>query len=346
MSSDLLEVVYANDQLAELDPAERRLALRSLLSDVEGAGSGTSLKYISDAIDGFGPLTELMTMPAVTDVLVNGPFEVWADDGVCLRRTDACFSNEGELRSLVDRLLGRAGARVDDSHPIADARLPDGSRMNVVVPPVAAHVHVSIRRFPESPLTIEDLHRRGTLTDGDLEILSSAVGKHKTIAISGGTGCGKTTLMNALLGLVPSCERVVTIEQTPELKPACDNRVSLLAREPNSEGRGAVSQQDLVRASLRMRPDRIVIGEVRGAEALAALSSMSVGHEGSMVTIHARSAAGVVPRFVTLALQAGSGASEESLRRQTLDSFDLFVHMQRDGGKRKVVEITDPNRMS
>jgi pilus assembly protein CpaF len=177
-----------------------------------------------------------------------------------------------------------------------------------------------------------------------MDLLTHAVAERKTIAISGGTGCGKTTLMNALLGLIPSTERIITVEETPELRPGCGHWVSLIAREANSEGRGLVTAADLVRTALRMRPDRIVVGEVRGAEAVAALAAMSVGHEGSMVTIHARSAGSAIQRFVMLALQAGTGATEDSFRSQAIECFDLFVHLQRDGSSRKVVEIRERTR--
>jgi pilus assembly protein CpaF len=347
MKGELLDVIYENDHLAELDPAERRLALRSLLAEtIPEHELVEAVKEISDAVDGFGPLTELMEDERVSDVMVNGPHEVWIDVGDGPTRTDIRFSDETELRTVADRLLGRASARVNASHPIADGRLPDGSRINVVVPPVAgAHTCVSIRRFPALPLSLEDLVLAGTVSDTQRDLLTRAVTERKTIAISGGTGCGKTTLMNALLGLVPSSERVVTIEETPELRPACVHRVSLIAREPNSEGRGLVTQADLVRTALRMRPDRIVLGEVRGAEAIAALAAMSVGHEGSMVTLHARSIGTVIQRFVMLALQAKSGASEDSLRRQAIECFDLFVHVQRRGSTRRVVDILEKAQM-
>jgi pilus assembly protein CpaF len=347
MSPDLLDVVYENDHLAELDVAERRLALRSILSEAAPEEQVTdALKEISDAVDGLGPLTDLMRRDGVTDVMVNGPSQVWVDEGAGPQLSDVTFGDEREVRSLAERLLARAGTRVDASHPIADARLPDGSRINVVVPPIAdAHTCISIRRFPEVSLDLQDLLSAGTLTEDQMKLLGEAVTEHRTIAISGGTGCGKTTLMNALLGLVPSSERVVTIEETLELCPACAQRVALATRESNSEGRGLVTQADLVRTALRMRPDRIIVGEVRGAEALAALSAMSVGHEGSMVTIHARSIAGVVPRFVSLALQANSGVSEHSLRQQAIECFDLYVHLQRSGPRREVVEILDRTQM-
>ena len=191
--------------------------------------------------------------------------------------------------------------------------------------------------------TMDDLRRRGMLTGDHADLLSDAVVARKSIAISGGTGTGKTTLLNALLGLVDASERVVVIEETQELRPLCPHHVGLLTRPNNMEGAGAIEMQDLVRAALRMRPDRIVIGEVRGAEAAAALAAMSVGHKGSMVTIHARSALEVIDRFVSLAMLAGSGLSESSMRRQVEAAFDLFVHLERASkGNRTIAEIAEP----
>jgi pilus assembly protein CpaF len=346
MTPELLDLVYDNDHLAELDIAERRLALRDLISESMPEDLLTeTVRKLSDAVDGFGPLTDLMQREDVSDVMVNGPNDVWVDSGYGPQPADISFRDEAEVRELADRLLGRAGRRVDASHPISDARLPDGSRISVVIPPIASpYACISIRRFPNQTLSIHDLVRARTVTDDQMRRLENAVKDRRTIVISGGTGCGKTTLLNALLALVPSSERVVTIEETPELRPRCAHHVSLVTREVNSEGRGSVAQARLVRAALRMRPDRIVVGEVRGAEALAALAAMSVGHEGSMVTIHARSAEGVIPRFVSLALEANSGASERTIREQAIECFDLFVHLQRTGPRRQVVEIVDTSR--
>lgn len=342
MRPDLLELVLKHDELAELDAAERRLALRDLLARNGSAnGIARAVTELADAIDGFGPLTSLMEDDLVSDVLVNGPHEVWVERAGSMVRTPIAFSSTDELLSLIDRLLARAGARADVEHPVADARLEDGSRIHVVLPPVAPYGPlVSIRRFRKAPWTLDDLLAEGMMSRQERVMLAQAVKGRSTIAISGGTGCGKTTLLNALLGEIDSTERVVLIEETQELRPPCEHHVSLLSRVANIEGRGALDVHELVRAALRMRPDRIVVGEARGSEALAALAAMSVGHKGSMVTVHARSAADVVDRLVSLSLQEGSGATEFSLRRQVDMAFDLFVHLDRsDKGRRKVVEI-------
>lgn len=241
---------------------------------------------------------------------------------------------------MIDRLLGAGGARVDVSHPITDARLPDGSRIHVVLPPVSGSAPLmSIRRFPQSPFTLDSLRKAGFMSRGQAADLERAVKDRKTIAISGGTGCGKTTLLNALLGEVSDGERVVTIEETPELHPTCAHAISLLTREANVEGLGRVDQKDLVRAALRMRPDRLIIGEVRGPEAMAAIAAMSVGHTGSMVTVHARSAKDVESRLVALALQADSHPSEHSLRLEVRRCFDVFVHLHRRNGVRGIAKL-------
>lgn len=341
MNQPLLDLVLANEGLAELDAGQRRLALRSL---VAGRTSPEEVAQVvaqlSDAIDGYGPLSELMRDDEVTDVLVNGPFYVWAERKGKLQLTDVSWDSAEHLSAFIERLLARAGGRADASQPIADARLADGSRVHVVLPPLAPEGPlVTIRRFPVAPFSMEDLVRRHMLNEECSRRLAGAVRDHTTIAISGGTGTGKTTLLNALLAHIGPTERVVVIEETPELVPSCAQAVSLVARTVNLEGKGEVTLPTLVRAALRMRPDRIVVGEVRGSEAVAALAAMSTGHEGSLVTLHARSAADAIERMATLALQASPGASETSLRRQVTDAFGLIVHLERSAGKRYIAEV-------
>jgi pilus assembly protein CpaF len=344
MREELLQLVLKHDELAELDPAERRLALRDLLVREGGeADVSHSLAELANTIDGFGPLTPLMEDDSISDVLVNGVDEVWVERAGRVERTSVRFNDLDELMHLIDRLVSHAGARADVERPVADARLQDGSRIHVVLPPVApSGPLISIRRFRKTAWRLDDLLAAGMMDNEQALTLAHAVHARKTIAISGGTGCGKTTLLNALLGEIDTGERVVLIEETQELRPSCLHHVELLARAPNIEGKGSIEMLELVRAALRMRPDRIVIGEVRGSEALAALAAMSVGHKGSMVTVHARSAGGVTDRFVSLALLAGSGLSETSLRRQVETAFDLFIHLDRaEDGRRVVIEIVE-----
>ncbi len=343
MTPDLLDLVLERDELADLDPAERRLALRSLVAEAVSAERIDGLvAELADAVDGYGPVGRLLRDDAVTDVLVNRWDDVWVERAGRLERTDVSFADEAHLRAFIERAIGAAGRRVDASHPISDASLPDGSRIHAVLPPVAPEgAVVSIRRFPHRPLSLDDLVAARMLDAERARLLIDSVQGGLTIGISGGTGSGKTTLLNALLGLVPASQRVVLVEETSELRPLCAHWVSLLCREANAEGRGRVDQTTLLRAALRMRPDRIVVGEVRGPEALVALAAMSTGHEGSMVTVHARSGARALERMVALALQAGSGASEDSLRHQVLDAFDLVVHLSRDErGIRRIESVT------
>jgi pilus assembly protein CpaF len=339
----LLDRAFAHDELADLDPAARRLALSALFAEeLEGVELTEAVSFVADEIDGYGRLTHLMDDDEVTDIVINGARDVWIDRGGEMVRTEVAFDGRDELTSFADRLMGRAGGRVDVSRPIADAQLPDGSRIHVVLPPIApSGPAISIRRFPRVRFSLADLAERDLLTLGQAESLRASVVERRTIAISGGTGTGKTTLLNALLGEVPATERVVLIEETRELAPSCAHFVSLVSRSSNAEDAGRVTQADLVRAALRMRPDRIVVGEVRGSEALVALGAMSTGHAGSLVSIHARSAADVPDRFVALAMQADAGRSGESVKRAVADSLDIVVHLERVGRTRRVSEIVE-----
>ena len=340
---NLHELVLERDDLAELDPAERRLALRELVAEAVPENElGPCVARLSDTIDGYGRLSPLMRDPLVTDVLVNGTGSVWVERGGAVEPTDVTFSFRGELLDLIDRLLGAAGVRVDTARPIADARLHDGSRIHVVLPPVSAGGPlISIRKFPSVRFGLGDLVERGMLDATKAALLEALVRDRRSIAISGATSTGKTTLLNALLGAVPDWERVVLVEELPELRPACAHAVSLIARPPNVENKGEVDLSALVRAALRMRPDRIVVGEVRGEEALAALAAMSTGHEGSMVTVHARGPDEALERLVTLALQAGSGASEGALQRQVTRALDVVVQLGRDSHGRRIVKVIE-----
>jgi pilus assembly protein CpaF len=329
VNARLRELVLEHDELAQLDPARRRLGLRKLVTVSEpGKDLGTVVVALADDVDGYGPVSRLMRDEDVTDILVNGPFEVWIERAGTLELTELRFEGNEALRAWVERRLSRAGARADAARPIA------------VLPPLAPHGPlISIRRFPRGRFDLDSLTAAGMLDSDDADFLRRCVGERVSVAISGSTSSGKTTLLNALLGLVGPSERVVLIEEVPELNPACCHFVSLVARAGNVEGRGAVELDELLRAALRMRPDRIVVGEVRGAEALAALGALSTGHEGSMVTVHASSASDALERMVTLALQAANGPCETSLRRQFHAAFGAVVHLERTPGGRRVGEI-------
>lgn len=340
MLADLLGLVYEHDELAELDPAARRLALRELFAQTDVDDVAETVARVADEIDGYGPVSALMDDDDTTDILINGPTEVWVEANGRLRPTPYRFDSVEHLRSWCERHVARAGGRLDGAAPISDVRLADGSRMHVVLPPVApSGPLVSIRRFPRQPRTLEALVSNGSMTESDAGLLASAITEARSIVVSGATGTGKTTLLNALLNLVPAEERVVVIEELPELNLDGDNRVSLTARNPNAEGRGEVTLERLVRASLRMRPDRIVIGEVRGAEALPALWAMSTGHGGSMLSVHASSAEEASPRLVDLALMAERAPGEQTLIREFERAIDVHVHLVRQQDKRTVGRI-------
>lgn len=344
MTGELLERIVEYDALADLDPAARRLALRSMLMPhAPGGEVGALVEQLCDRIDGFGPLSTLMRDDAITDILVNAPDDIWIERSGRLETADAAFEDCADLARFVDRMLADAGARADAASPIADGRLSDGSRIHVVLPPIAPDGPlVSIRRFPSTHFELGDLIERSMMTRTEGDALVGAVADRTSILISGATGSGKTTLLNALLSCVGRDQRVVLVEEIPEVVLPGPNFVRLTSRPANVEGRGRVDLAELVRASLRMRPDRIVVGEVRGAEALAALGALATGHEGSMLTVHAGSARDAVERIVTLALGAGGRASEDTLRRQVSASFGLVVHLQRDENRRRVEEMIAP----
>lgn len=339
----LLDLAFERDSLAELDPAARRLALRDLVHDhVDNGDAPLLLSQLADAIDGYGPLSQLMRDPTITDVLVNGPNEVWVERRGRLERVAGAFESHPLFEAFIDRFLGAAGTRVDASSPLGDARLPDGSRIHVVLPPVAPQPLLSIRKFPAHPFDLGDLVAASMMDAAIAKRLAGSVRGRCNVLISGRTGTGKTTLLNALLGVIPDDERVVLIEETAELHPACAHVVSLLARGPNLEGKGSIDLSALVRAALRMRPDRIVIGEVRGAEALTALDALSTGHEGSLLTVHARSASEAVDRVASLASRAVAGENLKDLQERVMAVFGLVVQLGRDpGGRRRLVEVRE-----
>jgi pilus assembly protein CpaF len=331
-----------HEELADASSRERTAAVRDLVaSHVAGADVEGMTALLLDDIDGYGPIAPLMRDPSVADILINGPGAVWADRGTGLALTDVRFDNTPDLISFVDRLVGWAGGRIDPSNPIGDVQLKDGSRMHVVRSPIAPlGPLVSIRKFPSQPLALDDLCKGGMFDEGVAADLRELVQQRRTVLISGGTGTGKTTLLNALLGEVAPTERVVLIEETPELRPAHAHSVSLLVRHPNVEGLGEIGQDELLRAALRMRPDRIVVGEVRGSESLTVLAAMSTGHPGSMATVHASSISGSVDRMVGLAMQAPQAPSEGSLRASLEEVIDVYLHVESVGGRRSLRDMS------
>jgi len=290
---------------------------------------------------GLGPLEELLADPAIEEVMVNGPEAVYVERGGRIERTEISFGSEGALRDAIERILAPLGRRVDELNPMADARLADGSRVNVIIPPLSVDgPALSIRRFAAARPGPDELVDSGTLT-GDLrDLLAAAVRRRRSVLISGGTGSGKTTLLNALSAYIDPAERVVTIEDAAELRLRQPHVVRLESRPASVEGRGEVAIRDLLRNALRMRPDRIVIGEVRGMEALDLLTALNTGHDGALSTVHANSPEDAVRRLETLALMAGIGLPHEAIREQVRRGIHLIVHLARDaGGERRVVAV-------
>jgi pilus assembly protein CpaF len=297
---------------------------------------------------GLGPLEPLLRDPEVDEIMINGTAPVWVERAGRLERTDVWFSSETDLRHAIERILAPLGRRVDEAEPLCDARLPDGSRINVVLPPLALDGPVlTIRRFPRRSLSAEDLVALGTWPAALRDFLAAAVRARLTILVCGGTGSGKTTTLNALSSFVPVGERIVTIEDTAELRLQQPHVVRLEARPPSVEGRGEVTIRRLVRNALRMRPDRIVVGEVRGGEALDMLAAMTTGHDGSLSTVHAGSPPEALRRLETLALMAGVGLPHAAVRQQVADALDLVVHQERGAdGVRRVVAIGEVVRVA
>lgn len=286
---------------------------------------------------GAGVLEPLLALPGVTDVLVNGTDAVHVDRGDGLEPVDVRFADEAEVRRLAQRLAALAGRRLDDASPWVDARLPDGTRLHAVLAPIAQPGTVLSLRVPSRRfLGLDDLVAAGSLTSAGADVLRGVVASRAAFMVSGGTGSGKTTLLAALLAEVPAHERLVVVEDAAELRPRHPHVVALEARPPNVEGRGAVDLRDLVRQALRMRPDRLVVGEVRGTEVVDLLAALNTGHEGGCGTIHANSASDVPARFEALALTAG--LPREALHAQLAAGLDLVVHVRRDHGGRRLVD--------
>jgi len=296
---------------------------------------------IADTITGLGPLEQLMRDPAVTEVMVNGPERIYVEREGHIERVPLRLEGDAAVRHLIDRVVAPLGLHVDEGRPWVDARLPDGSRVHAIIPPLAVNgPTLTIRRFTRVPLGAPDLVRFGTIDEGLLQHLRHAVASRKNLLVSGGAGAGKTTLLGVLSGFIPRGERIITIEDAAELRLAQEHVVSLETRPPNIEGRGEVSVRDLVRNALRMRPDRIVVGEVRGPEAFDMLQAMNTGHTGSMSTVHANGAPDALARLEAMVLMAGTGLPLAAVRRQIASAVHIVAHMTRAAdGARRVAEV-------
>jgi pilus assembly protein CpaF len=300
-------------------------------------------RQIADDILGYGPLEPFLRDPTVTEVMVNKADQVYIERAGKIEETEASFLDDAHLLRIIDRIVSQVGRRIDEGSPMVDARLPDGSRVNAIIPPLALRgPSLTIRKFSRNALTLENLVGLGTLAEPTADFLAQCVQGKLNILISGGTGTGKTTLLNAVSAYVPSAERIVTVEDAAELRLLQRHVVSLESRPPNVEGEGEVRIRDLVRNALRMRPDRIIVGEVRGGEALDMLQAMNTGHDGSLTTIHANSARDALHRLEMLVLMAGVELPVKAIREQVAGGFDLLVHIARlVDGSRRITQITE-----
>ena len=305
-----------------------------------------ALELTADIV-GHGPLERLLEDDTVSEIMVNGPYDVWVERAGRLHRTPVRFSDEGHLRRIISKMVAQVGRRIDEAQPMVDARLPDGSRVNATIPPLSlTGPLLTIRKFGKTRMNMDSLIKKNALLPDTAELLSKCVQARLNILIAGGTGSGKTTMLNALSASIPDGERIITIEDAAELYLSQRHVLRLEARPKNIEGEGEISIRDLVKNSLRMRPDRIVIGEVRGAEALDMLQAMNTGHDGSLSTLHANTPRDALARLETMVLMAGYDLPLRAVREQIASALDLLIQIERmSDGTRRVVAVTEVQRM-
>ena len=328
---EMLEWAVDQEQGLPLTSADRRALLNEIASDVLG----------------YGPIDPLLNDPEVTEVMANGPYDVYFERSGKILRSDVRFVDEVHLRRIIDKIVGQIGRRVDEATPMVDARLPDGSRVNAIIHPLAiGGPYLTIRKFAVDPFQEADLISFGTLTQRVADFLRACVRGRLNILISGGTGSGKTTTLNVVSAYIPGDERIITVEDAAELQLHQEHVLTLESRPANIEGQGAVAIRDLVRNTLRMRPDRIVVGEVRGAEALDMLQAMNTGHDGSITTVHSNSPRDTLARVETMVMMAGFDLPIRAIREQVSSAIDLIVHVARlRDGTRRVTHVTEVEGM-
>ena len=337
------------------NPEETSKKIAALVNDIldkEGAHLPRLEKQrlaeeIVDEAIGFGPINPLLKDPSISEVMVNGPHLVYVERHGRLEKTDVCFRDNNHVLHIIEKIVAPIGRRIDESMPMVDARLPDGSRVNAIIPPLAlSGPTITIRKFFREPLQIADLINLGTITGPMAEFIDACVRGRLNIVVSGGTGSGKTTTLNVLSSFIPDDERIVTLEDAAELQLRQEHLVTLESRPPNLEGKGAIAIRDLVRNALRMRPDRIIVGEVRGGEALDMLQAMNTGHDGSLTTGHANTPRDMLSRLETMVLMAGMDLPVRAIRDQIASAIDLIIQQSRfRDGTRKVTHITEVQGM-
>ena len=322
-------------------------ALAQERAPLSAADKAQLIQDVSDDILGYGPIDRLLKDEEITEVMVNGPEKVYVERNGRLERATASFVDEVHLRRIIDKIVGEIGRRIDESSPLCDARLPDGSRVNAVIHPLAIEgPFLTIRKFSKDPLQVDDLIRFGTLNAHSARFLQACVVGRLNVIVSGGTGTGKTTTLNVMSSFIPPEERIVTVEDSKELQLHQDHVLALEARPPNIEGRGEITIRDLVKNCLRMRPDRIVVGECRSGETLDMLQAMNTGHDGSITTIHSNSPRDTLSRIETMTLMSGFELPIRAIREQMASALDLIVHLSRlRDGTRRITHITEVQGM-
>jgi pilus assembly protein CpaF len=349
---DELGPILYDKRLSE-DDLRRRVheqlhaALAQERAPLSAADKAQLIQDVSDDILGYGPIDRLLKDEEVTEVMVNGPESVYVERAGRIEKTNASFVDDTHLRRIIDKIVSQVGRRIDEATPMVDARLPDGSRVNAVIHPLAiSGPFLTIRKFSKEPFQIDDLIRFGTLNAHSARFLQACVVGRLNVIVSGGTGTGKTTTLNVLSSFIPSDERIVTIEDAKELQLHQDHVLAMEARPPNIEGKGLVSIRDLVRNALRMRPDRVVVGECRGGEALDMLQAMNTGHDGSITTIHSNSPRDTLSRIETMTLMSGFDLPIRAIREQMASALDLIVHLTRlRDGTRRITHVTEVQGM-